>query len=711
MAQANVDESKKKFEYIEDRPVNDSRKIVRYKYNPETDALGEGGFGKVFKVVIDNDGKEDEKSKVYALKQLPKAILRAEKERKLRALTEIRIHRQLLHKNICKFEHSFEDKDNIYILLEYCPNQSLQDLVHKRKLKEFEVRFYMFQVLQALQYLRRQKIVHRDLTLANIFLFDTQTVKLGDFGLSFKETENYEKGDLFCGTEGYVAPETASYKFNYKTDIFAFGVCIYTLLTGKSLFPSSPAQTGEIIEKGDIPYDQSMKCSAEARDLLGRIFQMEAKRIDIDDIYKHPFFNYGKGLIGVTLPVLNPEGDKEANCKKFQEDIDELSQGVIMKNVCVYRDYLHKINKSNFDNEDSNGKATFTNTMKRGILRFSTSKDINKKKQKVTNNLNATLVAPNEEGKENKAINLSLDKEKLKNVNKSKSIPNIMLTKGITAQLQNEEPQSPINFIKTPPKNKNSNNSLSMKGDLQSAYSKGSFGAQNFQTPTMEPTISSNGSNGSGNHKVMNFEKLLEMEYSKKNNLLKESEYLIIDYIDVSDKFGIGYQMNSGDVAMFFNDRTTMLKLNTKANRIIYHFLNPLTQKEVVQFLPFPLKKISNDVDKKIKLLNTIQKELQSRKNEEIPPLYLDSNFEGVIMKKWKKTQQMYIFLLSNKNIQCLFYDKSQVIFFCGNNRKMKYINEDGKEDEFICDNFTNLRCEDENVKKKIEAAIAELKK
>ena len=119
----------------------------------------------------------------------------------------------------------------------------------------------------------------------------------------------------------------------------------------------------------------------------------------------------------------------------------------------------------------------------------------------------------------------------------------------------------------------------------------------------------------------------------------------------------------------------------------------------------------ANNVDKKIKLLNTIQKELQSRKNEEIPPLYLDSNFEGVIMKKWKKTQQMYIFLLSNKNIQCLFYDKSQVIFFCGNNRKMKYINEDGKEDEYICDNFTNLRCEDENVKKKIEAAIAELKK
>ena len=41
----------------------------------------------------------------------------------------------------------------------------------------------------------------------------------------------------------------------------------------------------------------------------------------------------------------------------------------------------------------------------------------------------------------------------------------------------------------------------------------------------------------------------------------------------------------------------------------------------------------------------------------------------------------------------------------------MKYINEDGKESEYISDNFTNLRIEDENAKKKIEAAIAELKK
>ena len=96
-----------------------------------------------------------------------------------------------------------------------------------------------------------------------------------------------------------------------------------------------------------------------------------------------------------------------------------------------------------------------------------------------------------------------------------------------------------------------------------------------------------------------------------------------------------------------------MTKLNTKSCRILYHFYNPLTAREVTQALPFPLKKVSNEVDKKVKLLNTIQKELLVKSKEEIPPMLIDGNFDGVVVKKWKKTNQIYIFLLSNKNIQC----------------------------------------------------------
>ena len=380
--------------YIEDRPKHNSRKLIRYKYNKHIDVIGEGGFGKVFKVTLDSNIQDVKSTKLYALKQIPTHLLLTEKERKLRALNEIRIHRQLKHKNICKFEHSFEDANNIYILLEYCPHQSLQELIKKRgKLKEFEVRYYMFQVLQALHYLRQHKIVHRDLTLSNIFLCDDNVVKIGDFGLSFKETENTEKPDLFCGTEGYVAPETSIYKFNYKTDVFAFGVCVYMLLAGKSLFQGTPAQTGEMIEKGDIPYDQHCKCSEEARDLLERIFQLENKRIDIDEIYKHPFFACGKGLIGVKLPKLKLEGvvDKEEITKLHQQYLDELnelSKNVMMRNVCSFGDVLYQKRKKEENNEDlfaikNKGTLTLRGAMllKKGssrLLRFrkETSKEI-----------------------------------------------------------------------------------------------------------------------------------------------------------------------------------------------------------------------------------------------------------------------------------------------------------------------------------------------
>lgn len=380
--------------YIEDRPKHNSRKLIRYKYNKHIDVIGEGGFGKVFKVTLDSTIQDVKSTKLYALKQIPTHLLLTEKERKLRALNEIRIHRQLKHKNICKFEHSFEDANNIYILLEYCPYQSLQELIKKRgKLKEYEVRYYMFQVLQALHYLRQHKIVHRDLTLSNIFLCDNNVVKIGDFGLSFKETENTEKPDLFCGTEGYVAPETSIYKFNYKTDVFAFGVCIYMLLAGKSLFQGTPAQTGEMIEKGDIPYDQHCKCSEEARDLLERIFQLENKRIDIDEIYKHPFFACGKGLIGVKLPKLKLEGivDKEEITKLHQQYLDELnelSKNVTMRNVCSFGEVLYQKRKKEENSEDlfaikNKGTLTLRGAMllKKGssrLLRFrkETSKEI-----------------------------------------------------------------------------------------------------------------------------------------------------------------------------------------------------------------------------------------------------------------------------------------------------------------------------------------------
>ena len=160
------EEEKDNKEIICDSPKNKSRETIRYEFDRKKDHLGSGGYGDVFKVKMLKN-----KEPMYALKIFSKSNLYKKQDKGSRVLTEIKIHRSLNHEHICKFEHAFEDNKNVYILMEYCGAGTLEKYLEKRqKLDEFEIRYYMFQVLLVLQYLRRQKIVHRDLTLANIFL-------------------------------------------------------------------------------------------------------------------------------------------------------------------------------------------------------------------------------------------------------------------------------------------------------------------------------------------------------------------------------------------------------------------------------------------------------------------------------------------------------------------------------------------------------------
>lgn len=67
-------------------------------------------------------------------------------------MSEIKIHRSLHHTNIVGFEHFFEDYENVYILLEMCNNQTMNELIRRRKrLTELEVQCYLAQILSALK--------------------------------------------------------------------------------------------------------------------------------------------------------------------------------------------------------------------------------------------------------------------------------------------------------------------------------------------------------------------------------------------------------------------------------------------------------------------------------------------------------------------------------------------------------------------------------
>ena len=75
----------------------------------------------------------------------------------------------------------------MYIILELCPNQSLNELLRRRKrLHELEVMYYTKQIIDSLVYLHKFRVIHRDLKLGNLFINEKLELKLGDFGLATK---------------------------------------------------------------------------------------------------------------------------------------------------------------------------------------------------------------------------------------------------------------------------------------------------------------------------------------------------------------------------------------------------------------------------------------------------------------------------------------------------------------------------------------------
>jgi polo-like kinase 1 len=81
-------------------------------------------------------------------------------------------------------------------------------LIKRRKrLHDFEARFYLQQVIRGVQYCHSKKVIHRDLKLGNLFLTERMQVKIGDFGLAALVSHDGERKRTVCGTPNYLAPE------------------------------------------------------------------------------------------------------------------------------------------------------------------------------------------------------------------------------------------------------------------------------------------------------------------------------------------------------------------------------------------------------------------------------------------------------------------------------------------------------------------------
>ena len=257
--------------------------------------LGKGGFAKCYEFI----NQETEHSS--AAKIIPKKSL-VKSRAKQKLISEIKIHKSLHHPNIVAFEHYFEDSENVYLLIEICLNQTLNELLKRRKkLTELEVQCYAVQIIKALKYLHSHRVIHRDLKLGNLFISDKMEIKVGDFGLATKLEFDGERKRTVCGTPNYIAPEILEGKagHSYEVDIWSLGVIMYTLIIGKPPFETNNVkETYKRIKMGNYSFPEHAIISEPAKDLIQSILVLDPyKRPKLDEILAHDFFN-----IGINIP-------------------------------------------------------------------------------------------------------------------------------------------------------------------------------------------------------------------------------------------------------------------------------------------------------------------------------------------------------------------------------------------------------------------------
>ncbi|KAJ1209822.1 hypothetical protein NDU88_005194 [Pleurodeles waltl] len=250
--------------------------------------LGKGGFAKCYELT------DLTTNKVYAAKIIPHSRV-AKPHQREKIDKEIELHRLLHHHHIVQFYHYFEDKENIYILLEYCSRRSMAHILKARKiLTEPEVRYYLRQIVSGLKYLHDQEILHRDLKLGNFFINETMELKVGDFGLAARLEPLEQRRRTICGTPNYLSPEVLNKQgHGCESDIWALGCVMYTMLSGRPPFETTNLkETYRCIR--EARYSMPSSLMTPAKQLITLMLSKNPEhRPTLDDIIHHQFFTEG----------------------------------------------------------------------------------------------------------------------------------------------------------------------------------------------------------------------------------------------------------------------------------------------------------------------------------------------------------------------------------------------------------------------------------
>ena len=252
-------------------------------------AIGAGGMGEVYRA------KDTRLNRDVALKVLPE-VFAADPDRMARFEREAKLLASLNHPHIAAIYGLEESGSTNALVMELVEGPTLADRIAAGPIPLDEALPIAKQIAEALEYAHDHGVIHRDLKPANIKVTADGTVKVLDFGLAKALTDeptaanlsnsptlsmNATVAGVILGTAAYMSPEQAKGKaVDRRADIWAFGVVLFEMLTGKQLYTGeTAAETLASVIKDEPPFDRLPSTTPSAiRNLLRRCLQKDAKR-------------------------------------------------------------------------------------------------------------------------------------------------------------------------------------------------------------------------------------------------------------------------------------------------------------------------------------------------------------------------------------------------------------------------------------------------
>eukprot|EP00040_Diaphanoeca_grandis_P004450 m.28785 g.28785 ORF g.28785 m.28785 type:complete len:529 (-) comp15985_c0_seq1:695-2281(-) len=231
--------------------------------------IGSGGYGKVF-LVKKNTGRD--KGKLCAMKVLKKAtIIRSSKD-----VSHTKAERNILslvkHQFIVDLLYAFQTHGKLYLILQYVGGGELFTYLDREGMfYEDSARFYIAELMTALEHLHSLGIVYRDLKPENILLQNDGHVVLTDFGLCKESIQGDERTNTFCGTIEYMAPEILNREgHGVEVDWWSLGALLFDMCTGTPPFVgSNRKKTMDKITKANVRFPPFL--TTELKDLLRKL--------------------------------------------------------------------------------------------------------------------------------------------------------------------------------------------------------------------------------------------------------------------------------------------------------------------------------------------------------------------------------------------------------------------------------------------------------